>query len=69
MYGYPDLALSEKDYQDIKPSLPKFNAPPFPKSLIITGTPSQVTVFTLKEQYHEVKRVYYECKNIKRALL
>ena len=28
-----------------------------------------MTAFTLKEQYHQTKRVYYECKNIEKALL
>ena len=45
-YGYSGLLLSDAEYQLIKPTPQKCDAPLFPGPLIIQGTRSQVTAFT-----------------------
>ena len=68
-YGNVGLVLSDKEYQGIKLTTRKFDAQLFSWPLIIQESASEVTALTLNEQYHEAKRVYYEFKNVEKALL
>ena len=63
------MVLSDVEYARINPTPPPFNAPGFPATLTIPPTATQVEALDLREKHKEAKRLYYECKNVEKALL
>ena len=68
-HGYLGLVLTDVEYARINPTPTPFFAPGFPTNLTIPPAATQVEALELREKYKEVKRLYYECKNVEKALL
>ena len=68
-HGYLGLVLTDVEYAKINPTPPAFVPPTFPTPIVIPTGTTQVEALQLREQYKEEKRLYYECKNIEKALL
>ena len=66
-HGYLGLVLNAADYALLNPEHP-FEAPAFPGQLTIPANATQVQAFTLQNKHNEDKRLYYECKNVEKAL-
>ena len=66
-HGYLGLVLSDAEYAKIVPNA-AFIAPLFPHTLVIPNTVTQVEAFTLRDTHAEKKGLYYECKNVEKAL-
>ena len=67
-YGYLGLVLTNEEYALI-PNIQPFIASNYPPPLVIPANTSQIQALELKEQHEEEKRLYLECKNVKKALL
>ena len=67
-HGYLGLVLSATEYANITPSPPPFIPPEYPAALDIPAGTTQVQAFQLKEAHKEAKKLYYECKNVEKAL-
>ena len=65
-HGYLGLILNDPEYTRVSPTA--FDAPEFPEALSIPATATQVEALNLREAHKEAKRIYYECKNVKKAL-
>ena len=68
-HGYLGLILTDVEYARITPAPPPFIAPGFPANLIIPAQATQVEAMELRENHKESKRLFYECKNVEKALL
>ena len=65
-HGHLGLVLDDPEYAAI--SATAFTAPPYPATLTIPTTVTQVEALNLREAHREAKRAYYECKNVEKAL-
>ena len=65
-HGHLGLVLDDPEYAAI--SATPFAAPPYPATLTIPTTVTQVEALNLREAHREAKRAYYECKNVEKAL-
>ena len=67
-HGYLGLVLSATEYANICLPPPPFIPPAYPGPLNILPGTTQVQALNLREQHNEAKRLYYECKNVEKAL-
>ena len=67
-YGYLGLVLTDEEYASIPHTQP-FEPPNYPLLLSIPSNATTIRALELKEEYHEAKRLYLECKNVEKALL
>ena len=67
-HGYLALVLIEEQCVQI-PNTEQFIVPSYPLPLVILSISILIIALELKEMYVERKRLYLECKNVKKALL
>ena len=67
-HGYLGLVLTDEEYASIPHTQP-FVPPNYPPPLSIPANATAIRALELKEEYHEAKRLYLECKNVEKALL
>ena len=67
-HGYLGLVLTDAEYNSI-PNTQPFVPPNYPPPLTIPSTATPIQALQMKENHNEQKRLYYECKNVEKALL
>ena len=67
-HGYLGLVLTDEEYASIPHTQP-FIAPNYPPPLAIPATSTPIEALELKDRHQEARRIYLECKNVKKALL
>ena len=67
-YSYLGFILMDDEYALI-PNMQPFTLPHYPPLLAIPANSTLIQALELKDKYQEAKRLYLECKNIKKALL
>ena len=67
-HRYLGLVLTTAEYAAITPTPIPFQAPNYPAAFTIPNGTDQVATFTLWQHYNKAKRLYYEWKNVKKAL-
>ena len=67
-HGYLGLVLNATEYATVPGTVP-FVPPNFPPVLVIPPNASHVAELQLREDHQEERRRYFECKNVKKALL
>jgi len=67
-HGYLGLVLTDAEYNSI-PNTQPFVPPNYPPPLTIPSTATAIQALQMKENHNEQKRLYYECKNVEKALL
>ena len=65
-HGYLGFVLSDADYAGCLTQ--PFVAPNSPQPLVIPNNVTQVEAFTLWDAHQDEKRLYYECKNVEKAV-
>ena len=65
-HGYLGLVLDDTEYATV--SRTAFEAPEYPAALSIPDDATQIQALSLREEYKEKKRAYYESKNVEKAL-
>ena len=67
-HGYLGLVLTDAEYNSI-PNTQPFVPPTYPPPLTTPSTATAIEALQMKENHNEQKRLYYECKNVEKALL
>ena len=66
-HRYLVFALTDAEYASINGSL-SFAPPAYPGSLIIPISVVAIEALQLKDEYHEARQLYLECKNVEKTL-
>lgn len=66
-HGFLGLVLTDAEYALVAPTHP-FVAPVFPAALTIPAGTTSLQAMNLREQWKEDKRIYYQCRNVEKAL-
>jgi len=67
-HGYLGLLCTDEEYAEIPHAQP-FVPPNYPGPLTIPSTATAMQAMQLREDHREAKRLYFECKNVEKALL